>query len=152
MTEIPIPGGPTNREIIDLAYLNLGVSDNMFGRTPEEYASAAKQLRAMMGEHPFDQLGYVNDEEPGLRIEEESGIAQRWLSTVAASLAERIGPTIGKSLSSEARRVLRTQFPRLWSAVAAPVPVEYGDATFAGSGRRSLYGRRTYFPASVAGE
>lgn len=148
MTVLPIPGGPTNREIIDLAWLGIGVSDNMFGRTMEEYASSAKILRAMMGEWPFDQLGYIREDEPGLRLEEESGIAQKWLSAVASCLAERIAASIGKSLSPEARRVKMTNYPRICSAVGAPTEVQFADATATGAGqRRSLsnYGQ-TYFP------
>ena len=149
MTTLPIPGGPTNREIIDEAWLSIGVSDNMFGRTAEEYASSAKRLRAMMGEWPFDQLGYINEDEPGLRLEEESGIAQKWLSAVASCLAERIAASIGKSLSPEARRVKMTNYPRLCSAVGAPSAVPFADATVRGAGhRRSFYGYgRTFYPA-----
>ena len=150
MPVLPIPGGPTNREIIDEAWLGIGVSDNMFGRTAEEYASSAKRLRAMMGEWPFDQLGYINEDEPGLRLEEESGIAQKWLSAVASCLAERIAASIGKSLSPESRRVKMTNYPRLCSAVGNTTKVPYADATFAGAGQqRRRYGfGRTYFPAS----
>lgn len=150
MTTLPIPAGPTNREIIDLAWLGVGVSDNMFGRTEEEYAASAKILRAMMGEWPFDQLGYINEGVAGLRLGEESGIAQKWLSAVASCLAERIAASIGKSLSPETRRVKMTNYPRLCSAVGAPSAVEFGDATFAGAGQRRYGYGRTYFPASEA--
>jgi hypothetical protein len=150
VTTLPIPGGPTNREIIDLAYLALGVSDNMFGQPPEAYASAARQLRAMMGEWPFNLLGYINEEEPGLRVEEESGIAQSHLTAVAYALAEMIGAGIGKSLSAEARRLKNGSYSRLCSAVGRPPITKYGDVTFTGSGgRRWGYRGRTYFPASV---
>ena len=37
---LPIPTGPSNKAIIDRAYMALGLSDSMFGRTQEEYASA----------------------------------------------------------------------------------------------------------------
>lgn len=149
MTTLPIPGGPTNREIIDEAWLGIGVSDNMFGRTPEEYASSGKRLRAMMGEWPFDQLGYIREDDPGLRLEEESGIEQKWLSAVASSLAERIAASIGKSLSPEARRVKVINYSRLCSAVGAPAAVEFGDATPMGAGQRRNSYASTYFPAST---
>ena len=133
MADIPIPSGPTNKEIIDLAYLGLGISDSMFGRTDEEYASGMTLLRAMMGEYPFNRLGYdFSDARPA----EKSGISADWLTATGLALGERIGATIGKQLSSQFRKVKAETYSRLCAAVHTFAPVQYAEGTVAGSGKR----------------
>lgn len=143
MTELPIPSGPTNREIIDRAYQILGMSDALFGRTQEEYASALLPLGGMMLEWPFDQLGYIYEDAAGLRVEEESGIDRKWLDAVAYDLAERLAPTIGKSLSSEARKQKNRLYSRLCGDVSVIEAAQFADGTVTGAG--NLYSGRTYF-------
>lgn len=143
MTTIPIPSGPTNREIIDRAYQVLGLSDSMFGRTDDEYASAILPLGGMMLEWPYDQLGYIYEDAAGLRVEEESGIPRKWLDAVAYGLAERMGLTIGKELSAAARKVKNTTYSRLCGDVAAIPRARYADATPRGAGGKY---RGVFFP------
>lgn len=136
MTEIPIPSGPTNREIIDRAYQVLGLSDSMFGRTEEEYASAMLPLGAMMLEWPFDQLGFIYEDAAGMRVEEESGIARKYLDAVAYALAERLAPMIGKALPAEANKPKNRTYSKLCADVAVIPAAQFTDATFRGSGHR----------------
>lgn len=136
-TELPIPSGPANREIIDRAYQVLGLSDSMFGRTEEEYASAMLPLGAMMLEWPFSLLGYIYEDAAGLRVEEESGIDRKYLDTVAYSLADRIGPTIGKAIPAGALKTKGRLYSTLCADVAAIPTSGYADATFGGSGHRT---------------
>lgn len=144
-TTLPIPSGPTNKEIIDRAYQALGISDAMFGRTPEEYAEAVLVLGGMAEEWPFDQIGFVVEDAAGLRAEEESGIARKWLNAVAHALAEQLAPTVGKTLTPEARKVKNRSYSQLCAAVAVIPQAEYADATPRGAG----WSRgRTYWPVA----
>ena len=143
MTTLPIPSGPTNREIIDRAYQVLGQSNAMFGRTDEDYAEAVHALGAMAEEWPFNLLGFIVENEPGLRVDEESGISREWLNAVAYALAEQMAPTAGKTLSAEARKQKNRSYSRLCAAVAVIPQAEYADATVRGSGWRR---GRTYWP------
>lgn len=143
MSELPIPSGPTNREIIDRAYQMLGLSDSMFGRTDEEYASAMLPLGGMMLEYPYDALGYIYEDAAGMRAEEESGIARKWLEAVAYGLAQRIGQTIGKQASSKTGA---QQYSMLCSYAGTPTQMEYGDATIRGAGASRLFGFGQFFP------
>ncbi len=133
MTEIPIPTGPTNKEIIDLAYLGLGLSDAMFGRTDDEYAGAMVLLRAMMGEYPFDQIGYDMTE---ARLDEKSNIAAKWLTAVAYSLTERLASATNKPVPANTAKVKANAFSRLCSGVNVTPAMTYAQGTPAGSGRR----------------
>lgn len=144
-TTLPVPTGPTNKQIIDRAYQALGVSDTMFGRTPEEYGSAFALLRPMMAEWPFDQLGFISEDEAGSRVDEESGIAFKWLNAVALTLAEHIAAEIGKTMAPEARKQKNRAYSALCSAVAVIPRAEYADGTITGQGWKR---GRSYFPAA----
>lgn len=141
-TTLPIPSGPTNKEIIDRAYQVMGLNDSMFGRTAEEYASAVLPLGGMMQEWPYSTLDYYYEEGAGLRVAEESGLARKYLETVAYGLAERLAPTIGKTLSPGAMKIGARLYARLSNeAAASALPtVGYAGGTPRGAGNR-LYGR-----------
>lgn len=140
---LPIPGGLLNKEIIDLAYTVLGVSDAMFGRTDEEYASAMTMLRAMMGEWPFDQLGFDTGD---ARVGSESGIEAKWLTVCGYALALRIGPAIGKTLAPNAQGVHNRAYSALCAAYAVPGQSAWSPGTARGQGHRVGWGDGgTYF-------
>lgn len=133
MPTIPIPGGFTNKEAIDHAYTALGLSDSMFGRTAEEYASGQLFLRAMMGEWPFDQLGY-DDVETGLTA--ESGVDRKWLNTVGLSLAQLLGTAIGKVLPPTFNALRARSYTRLCGAVADTPEMSLAPGTITGAGAK----------------
>jgi hypothetical protein len=143
MPDIPVPGGLTAKEIVDQAYTGLGMSDSFFGRTQEEYAAGQGLLRAMVGEWPFDQLGYDGAETD---LSAETGIERKWLNVVGLSLAERIGPGIGKQLQPAFLKVKANSYSRLCAAVANLPTVEFAAGTPRGAGHRGYYQRGTYFP------
>ena len=143
MTALPIPSGPTNREIIDRAYQVLGQSAKMFGHTEEDYADAVLTLGSMMADWPFNQISFIVDDAAGLRTEEESGIDRRWMDAVAYSLAERMAPTSGKTLSPEARKAKNRTYASLCGAVQVEQTAEFADATPRGAGWNR---GRTYWP------
>lgn len=139
MPVIPIPAGPTNKEIIDLAYLALGVSDAMFGRTDDEYASAMTQLRAMMEEYPFNKLGFDYRED---NVSERSGIDARFKTAVGYSLAERISSTtVQKAMPSASMKIKADSYSRLCAAVNVTPTMRYAEGSPGGTGRR---GYRTF--------
>lgn len=136
-TVIPIPAGPTNREIIDRAYRSMGVSDAMFARTAEEYAVGVEILSSMMLESPFDLLGYVQwDAGEGNRVEEESGIDRKYLEPVALMLAERLAPAIGKTLAPHTLAAKRRAYSLLCADVVTIPDSRYQDGTPRGAGAR----------------
>ena len=134
---LPIPGGLLNKEIIDLAYTVLGLSDSMFGRTDEEYATGMTMLRAMMGEYPFDQLNF--DDGDG-RIGSESGIARKWLTVCGYSLAMRVGAALNKMLKPTAQAVHNRAYAALCAAVAVIPEAELSGSTPRGAGNRNAVG------------
>lgn len=147
-TEIPIPSGPTIKEIVDRAFAAMGTSDAMFGRTENEYQDAVLALNGMMEEWPFDQLGYIVEDQAGLRLEEESGIDRKFMTAVAYTLAERMGPTFGKTLSPHAMKTKNSTYSRLCSAVAVIPAAEYAPGTPRGNGHRLGFRLSPFFTES----
>lgn len=147
-TVLPIPSGPTNREIINRAYQAMGASARGFGLPAEEYADAVEVLSSMMLESPFDKLGYVQqDGGEGNRVEEESGINRKYLEPVALMLAERIAPTIGKQLAPHTLAAKRRAYSLLCAAVIEIPDAKYQDGTPKGSGHRwNNWQGGTFFP------
>lgn len=142
MTDIPIPSGPTNKELIDLAFLALGMTDAMFGRTDEEYASGVTVLRAMMGTWPFDQLGY---DFTTPRPSEASGIEQKWAQAASMGLAERIAPAVGKMLSPQVMAAKARSYSSLCAAVGNKSFVTYPNNTPAGAGQSTEFSDSPFF-------
>jgi hypothetical protein len=144
VTTLPIPGGLLNKEIIDLAYTVLGLSDSMFGRTNEEYATGMILLRAMMGEHPFDKLGF---DEGDAQIGSESGIDKKWLTVCGYGLGLRIGAAVGKTMKPNAQGTYNRAFSALCAAMATITEMGHAYGTPRGSGHRLGWGGGTYFAA-----
>lgn len=138
MTTIPLPTGPTKGMIIDLAYSDCASAGYMFGRTDGETAAAMRMLDAMMCEWPFDSIGYLNADNGVGRPEDESGIDKKYLQAVSTSLALRLAPEMGKTLSPEQVKARTRSYDRLCSIVAASeMPKQkYARNTPAGAGQR----------------
>ena len=141
MTTLPIPGGFSNKEAIDAAYLALGISDAMFGRTAEEYAAGMTLLRMMMKEWPFDQLGF---DDSVATIGEESGVDRKWLTAVSYNLADRIGGTINKQIRPGSTAAKARAYSALCAAVGNQFTITFASGTARGSGHRNSTGS-TYF-------
>jgi hypothetical protein len=140
-TTLPIPAGPTNREIIDRAWSLLGTSDSLFGRTPEEYAGAMAALGPMMLEWPYDGLGFIYEDQDGLRVEEESGIERKWMEAVAHGLARRIASSGGFALQPAVMKEGNRLYSRLCATYPAP-RARFVQGTPAGAGNRWPFSSR----------
>lgn len=130
-----LPVGPSNAEIVNQAYLLLGVSDALFGRTDEEMAAGILLLRSMMGEWPFDRLVYdFTSSTPSAA----SDVGFAHMTAVAASLAERIASATGKQLPVQTRRLRVASYSKLCAAVAVLPDVQFPRNTLAGAGHRRI--------------
>jgi hypothetical protein len=128
--------GPPKRQIIELAFGDIGTAGYEFGRTPEEIADALLRLNALMREWPFSTLGYVQPDYGVGSPDDLSGIADEWLSVVASKLALRICPMMGATLSPEARTAMATSMALLHAAAATIPTMPFSAATPAGAGTR----------------
>jgi len=145
--------GPAKRQIIELAFSEIGAAGYEFGRTPEEVADALTRLNAMMAEWAGMrgiELGY---EQPPYGIgnaDELSGIPFDTLNTVASFLALRICPMMGAALSAEAKGNLNRSLLLLEAHYADIPTMPLCADTVRGSGvrHRGPYIGETYASAN----
>lgn len=148
MTAIPVFGGPTKRALIQMAYEDCGQTGE-FELDPEEYQSAERKLDQMMAElkamHGVD-LDYnfpvtgVSDNST-----EESGIPGEAGPSVASMLAERIAPSIGKTLLQSKARA--SALAMLIAQYQKQPVMGFGRSTPTGAGNR--YYQPRFFPVCL---
>lgn len=131
--------GKPKRDLIEMAFEDCGSAGYEFERTPEEIASALRKLDAMMAEWPFSLLGYSASDYGTGSPADLSGIPDSTVHVVAASLALRIAPSMGKALAPE-QRAAHARSLHLLSANYATIPTAYiAQNTPRGSGHRHRY-------------
>lgn len=128
--------GPPKRQIIELAFGDIGSAGYEFGRTPEEIHDALLRLNALMREWPFSTLDYVQPDYGVGSADDLSGIPDQYLSVVAAKLALRICPMMGATLSTEAKANMASGMALLHAAAAIVPSMPHGERTPIGAGAR----------------
>ena len=129
--------GPPKRQIIELAFSELGAAGYEFGRTPEEVTDALFRLNAMMAEWAGMRgidLGYIQPPYGVGNPDNLSGIPHDALNTVASYLALRICPMMGGQLSAEARGNLARSLSLLEAHYAEIPAMPIHTATPRGAG------------------
>lgn len=127
------PTGTPKRNLVEMAFEDCGSAGYEFERTPEEVASALRRLDTMMREWPWERLGYVQ----GGSVEDVSGIPDHAIGAVASYLALRIAPTMGATLSPEARTAMTRSFNLVLSRTATIPVAQMPGGTLRGAGSHS---------------
>lgn len=126
-----VPATATKRTIITMAFEEIGLAGYAFDATPEEQFSALRRLDALMLEWAGPGcnivLGYNRPLVLGGGDLADASYLPDWaLNIVALSLALRIMPAIGKTMSTESRVALAQGLNALRAASAAiqsrPIP------------------------------
>lgn len=153
MVSIPLFGGPSKRDIIQLAYEECGQAGYEFEIVPEEYEAALRRLNTMLAE--WITLGVdlgFNFPTNGTQgsLEEESGIPDAAVNAVATMLAKRIAPSIGKTLSAETNGAMAAAWTLLRSTYTKIPTMMFSRQTIRGTGNRGMGMARSYFVAPVS--
>lgn len=102
-------GGPSKRQIIEMAFSEAGSAGYEFGRTAEEITDAQMRLNALMAELKVLKgidLGYDEPSYGQGNPDTLSGIPWETLNIVALLLALRICPMMGATLPPDARAAM----------------------------------------------
>ena len=103
-----VPQTTTKRTLVEMAYEECGLAGYEFDTTPEELASGLRRLDALMAQWrgpgtglalPYNAPAVIG----GSDLDDESGIPDFAANGVAVSLALRIEPMMGKTMSPESR-------------------------------------------------
>lgn len=147
MITLSLPrGGKLKSDILDLAFDDCGAAGFAFDRTPEEQSAALRKLNALMLEQPWSLLGYAQPPYGAGLPEEQSGIPDFALNTVAQYLALRIAPGMAVTLSPEAMRAMGRSLLTMQSQLATIPTTQLPGNTVRGSGstRTGYYRRYPY--------
>jgi hypothetical protein len=109
------PSTQTKQTIVEMAFEEIGLAGYEFDATPEETYSALRRLDALMGEWKSPGVGLdIGYNAPttfgGGLLTDVSGIPDEAINTVVMSLALRIMPAIGKTMSPETKAALTSGF------------------------------------------
>ena len=155
MTVLNLYGGPLKRDIIQLAFEECGQAGYEFELTPEEYDSALRRMNGMLAmwlkQRGID-LGYNFPDYGHGSADDESGIPDDAVECVSKKLAQSIAPTIGKTMSGEAKRTLADSWAMLCSTYQKIPMREMGRQTMRGQGNRYWNGPLPYFVAPVSAD
>jgi hypothetical protein len=113
--------GPPKRQLIELAFGEIGSAGYEFGRTAEEVNDALMRLNSLMREWPWNALGYQQPSYGVGEPDDASGINYEAMNGVVAALALRIAPVMGATLSPESRANLATAISKVY-ALTATIP------------------------------
>lgn len=129
-------GGRPKRDIIELAFEELGSAGYEFERTPEEVISALRRLNLLMGEWPWSKLGYSAPVIGHGTPEDGSGLPDEAIAAAGYELAERLAGLWGVQLSPSQKATAARAKGQLFASYVSP-PIAYiAPNTPRGSGHR----------------
>jgi hypothetical protein len=126
--------GPPKRQLIELAFGEIGSAGYEFGRTPEEVTDALTRLNSLMRQWPWNTLGYIQPDYGIGEPDDSSGISFEAMNAVSAALALRIAPVMGASLSQETRANLATAMSSVYALTATVPTMPFAKHTPRGAG------------------
>jgi hypothetical protein len=125
MPQIVLDGtGATKSSLIEGAYEYCGLNGFEFERTPEEMTTGLRHLNALMAEWLDDgiDLGFDFPTYANGLLEEPSGVPRSAEGVIHQMLAQRLAPTLGATLSEDAKAALAKSYQALRSRTAAAPP------------------------------
>lgn len=128
--------GTRKGNLVEMAFEECGSAGFTFEKTPEENASALRELEAMMREWPWNLLGYAHDSYGVGLMTDLSGIPDTAISAVAKHLALRLAPKMGAVMSAESKAALARSFNLLLAENATVPTAHMPGGTHRGSGSR----------------
>jgi hypothetical protein len=117
-------GGQPKSAIVEGAYEFCGLNSFEYERTPEEMTTGLRRLNSLMAllKSKGLDLGFDFPTYGAGLLEEPSGIPDDAVEPICALLAQRIAPTLGATLSPDAKAVLSTAVNDLFALYAAAPP------------------------------
>lgn len=129
----------TKRQYIEQAMELIGLASWAFEMSAEQYASALRQLDAMVAawNKRGILLGYPLPGNPlDSDLDQDSGCPDEAHEAIYNSLAIRLCPVFGKSAPPEIMKAAHMAYLRLLEDAAAPIEMQFDDSIPAGQGSK----------------
>lgn len=120
--------GYTKREIIDLAFEEIGLAGYVFDLQPQQITGALRRLDTMMATWNGKgiRLGYPLPASPGdSDPDQECDVPDDAFEAMALGLAVRIAPGYGKMVSPDTKASARSAYTQLMAQSAKPIEMQF---------------------------
>lgn len=114
----------TKRQLIEMAFEELGLANYVFDLTPEQLDSARRRLDSMMAGWNSNgiRVGYpIPASSTDGNIDDDSCVPDYANEAIYLNLAARIAPTVGKTLSQETKQFADMAYNNLMNQTSAPI-------------------------------
>lgn len=131
---LDIGTGRPKRDIVEMAHQYCGLA--IATVSADELTNALRTLNYMMMEPPFNRIGYAVPAYGDGDLAHLSGIEDTYVPAVVLSLAARIAPGMGKTLSVEAKAAMAQAMGVLRAATVQVPAFTPADGLPMGAGAR----------------
>jgi len=139
----------TKRELVEAAFAEIGLPVTTFNVGPDQLQRALSRLDDMMGtwDGKGIRLGYaMSSSADGDNLDDESGLPDTACETVIASLAIRIAPGRGKTVSQDTRNTARDGYEGLLARAAYPPQQQLPSTLPRGAGNKPWRYNQPFMP------
>ncbi len=141
--------GYTKREIIDLAFGEIGLAPYAFDLQPEQLENALRRLDGMMATWNSKgiRIGYPLPSSPSASdLADDVGVPDRAIEAMVMNLAIRLAPGFGKAVLPDTKIIARSSYTQLLSGSSSPIEMQLDAASVpAGAGWKQGSGGRSPF-------
>lgn len=139
----------TKRELVEAAFAEIGMAVTTFNVGPDQLQRALGRLDAMMAtwDGKGIRLGYaMSASSDGGNLDDESGIPDTAYETVIATLAIRIAPGRGKTVSQNTLNTARDGYEGLLARAAYPPQQQLPSTLPRGAGNKPWRTNTPFMP------
>lgn len=139
MPQIVLDGtGVSKSALVEGAYEYCGLNGYEFDRTPEEMTTGLRHLNALMAEWLADgiDIGFDFPTYGNGLLEEPSGVPDSAVAIIHQTLAQRLSPSMGASMSDDAKAAMSRSYQAFRSRNAPAPPSMLRSSIMPTSGAR----------------
>jgi hypothetical protein len=130
----------TKRDIINMAFEEIGLASYVFDLTPQQLEGALRRLDAMMATWNGKgiRLGYPLPSSPGASdLDQDTDVTDEALEAMALNLAVRIAPGYGKTVSPDTKASAKNAYNQIIAQSAKPVEMQLDNMSIpSGAGNK----------------
>lgn len=139
----------TKRDIISMAFEEIGLAGYVFDLQPQQLESALRRLDSMMATWNGKglRLGYPLPSSPASSdLDQDTNVSDFAIEAMALNLAVRIAPGYGKTPSPDTKASAKSAYNQLMAQSAKPIEMQLDNMSIpAGAGAKGFRNSRDPF-------